>query len=119
MLGKGLNTGYVKSDLRYFYSTVKLLLNDQWRNLQKAVAEVKRSPNATKVRHIKQSDSIYYTFITLLPSTKSYVVGTHLNRLMEMIQMSTKNIATTWDYLETRVDISSGQCLQLQSDYEL
>ena len=41
--------------------TVKLLLSDQWRDHQKAVAEEKGSPNATKVHNIKQSDSIYET----------------------------------------------------------
>ena len=32
-----------------------------WRDQQNAVAEEKRSPNATKEHHIKESDSIYYT----------------------------------------------------------
>ena len=41
--------------------TAKLLLSDQWRDHQKAVAEEKGSPNATKVHHIKQSDNIFYT----------------------------------------------------------
>ena len=76
--------------LRY---TVKLLLSDQLRDHQKAVVEEKGSPNATKVHHTKQSDNIYYIYFnnTLL-STKSYVVGTHLNRLIEAIQMSTNKI---------------------------
>ena len=38
--------------------TVKLLLNDQLRDHQKAVAEEKGSPNATKVHHTKKIDSI-------------------------------------------------------------
>ena len=38
--------------------TVKLLLSDQLRYHQKAVAEEKGSPNATKVNHIKPTDNI-------------------------------------------------------------
>ena len=45
-------------------STVKLLLSDHWMDHQKAVAEEKVSPNATKVHHTKRSDSIYYTLTT-------------------------------------------------------
>ena len=44
--------------------TVKLLLNDQLRDHKKAVIEDKGLPNATKVHHTKQNDSIYYTFTT-------------------------------------------------------
>ena len=44
--------------------TVKLLSSDQLRDPQKAVAEEKGSPNATKEHHTKQSDSIYYTLTT-------------------------------------------------------
>ena len=44
--------------------TVKLLLSDQLRDHQKAVAEEKGSPNATKVHHTKQRDGIYYTSTT-------------------------------------------------------
>ena len=47
-----------------FGHTVKLLLSDHLRDHQKAVAEEKRSPNATIVHYIKQSDSIYYTLST-------------------------------------------------------
>ena len=47
-----------------FGSTVKLLLSDQMRDLQKAVAEEKGSPNATKVHHVKPSDNIYHTLTT-------------------------------------------------------
>ena len=43
---------------------VKLLLSDQLRDHQKAVAEEKVLPNATKVHQIKQSDSIHYTLTT-------------------------------------------------------
>ena len=43
------------------------------------------SPNATKVHHISY-------FSTTLPSTKSYVVGTHLNGLIKMIQNDTNKI---------------------------
>ena len=46
------------------YNTVKLLLSDQLRDHQKAVAEEKGSPNAAKVHHTKQRDSIYYTLTT-------------------------------------------------------
>ena len=41
--------------------TVHLLLSDQLWDHKKMVAEEKRSPNATKVHHIKQRDSIFYT----------------------------------------------------------
>ena len=41
--------------------TVKLLLSNQLRDNQKAVAEEKGLPNETKVHHTKQRDSIYYT----------------------------------------------------------
>ena len=62
------------------------------RDHQKVVAEKKRSPNGTKkVHHTKQCDSIYYTLTSLL-STESHVVGTHLNHLIETIQMSTNKI---------------------------
>ena len=72
-----------------FY-VVKLLLSDQLRDHQKVFTEEKGSPSATKVHHIKLSDNIYFNNTLLL--TKSYVVGTHLNGLIEMIQMSTNNI---------------------------
>ena len=42
-------------------NTVKLILSDQLRDHQKAVAEEKGSPNATKLHPTKQSDSIYNT----------------------------------------------------------
>ena len=45
-------------------STVKLLLSDQFGNHQEAVAEEKGTPNATKVHHTEQSDSIYYALTT-------------------------------------------------------
>ena len=57
---------------------------------QNAVSEEKWSHNATKVHYIKQNDRIYYT--VHITFNKSYVVGTHLNRLIETIQMSTNNI---------------------------
>ena len=44
--------------------TVKLLLSDQLRDYQKAVAEEKVSPYATKEHHTKRSDSIYYALTT-------------------------------------------------------
>ena len=47
-----------------FQNTVKLLLSDQLRNHQKALAEEKGLPNATNVHHIKLSDNIYYTLTT-------------------------------------------------------
>ena len=53
----------------YIYSlwlsnTVKLLLSDQLRDHQMAVAKEKRSSNATKMHHTKQSDNIYYALTT-------------------------------------------------------
>ena len=44
--------------------TVKLLLGDQLKDHQKAVAEEKGSPNATEVHHTKQNESIYLTLKT-------------------------------------------------------
>ena len=49
---------------------------------QEAVVEEKGSPNATKVHHTKKNDSISILYFSnTLLSTKSYVVGTHSNRL--------------------------------------
>ena len=61
-----LSIGFFKF-LDKFYAvahTVKLLLSDHLRDNQKAVAEEKGSPNAIKVHHTKQRDSIYYTLTT-------------------------------------------------------
>ena len=49
------------SQSRIVLDTVKLLLRDQLRDHQKAVAEEKGSPNAIKV---KPTDNIYYTLTT-------------------------------------------------------
>ena len=54
---------YSYVEICIFLCAVKLL-SDQLRDHQKAVAEEKGSPNATKVHHTKQSDSIYYTLAT-------------------------------------------------------
>ena len=51
----------LKVGLSEYFSFSDIQLNDQWRDHQKVVDEKKRSPNGTKVHHVKQSDSIYYT----------------------------------------------------------
>ena len=77
-------------------NTVKLF---SLRGHQKAVVEEKGSPNATKVHRTKQNRSIYDTFNNTLLSTKSYVVGTHLNRLIDSNEYQQHSIILKLVYL--------------------
>ena len=93
--------------------TVKLLLSNQMRDLQKAVAEEKGSPNATKVHHMKPSDNIYYTL-----TTHYFQQNPMLLVLIWIISLRQfKWVPTPYDYLENRAFISSGHCIRLHFYY--
>ena len=89
-----------------------LKLSNKLRGHQKVVTEEKWSLNATKVHLTKQNESIYYTFTTL------YFQQNPMLLVLIWIVSSRrfKWVPTTYDFLDTRVSISSHKCLRFCFD---